>query len=249
VFRGAIIAIIVLLSPAMRLPVLAADSYRLLKLDSAFVKWGQPKLGTGATISYAIVKGDRWFPDARNCRRLEPLSRHVQTLGITPRRIRAELKLALRAWERIANVRFHQAADSRRADIIIGVQGEPRGRAFANVWHTEKVSRGSLTDRGIGGGAGKSRGDVKARNATIRSIKRASICLNPRKPWKIGFSGDLEVYDLRFTFIHEIGHALGIDHPERRDQLMHYRYDESQEGLQAGDIAGAVKLYGPPAAH
>jgi predicted Zn-dependent protease len=48
--------------------------------------------------------------------------------------------------------------------------------------------------------------------------------------------------------MHEIGHALGLDHPEQRSQLMHFKYDESRTGLQAGDIAGAVKLYGPPPA-
>jgi Zn-dependent peptidase ImmA (M78 family) len=91
-------------------------------------------------------------------------------------------------------------------------------------------------------------GDPKARNATVHSIKRASICLNPLKAWKIGFDGNLDAYDLRFTFMHEIGHALGLDHPEQRSQLMHFKYDESRTGLQAGDIAGAVKLYGPPPA-
>lgn len=248
-FRGAIIAVIVMLSPAMRLPVLAADSYRLLKLDGAIVKWGRPTLGTGATISYAIVKSSRWFPDARNCRRLQPLSRRPHALGITLQRIITELKLALRAWEHVANVRFYQVADSRQADILVGVQGNPRGRAFANVWHTQTAARRSLTDRGLGVVAGNARSMDATRDAAVSSIKRASICLNPHQPWKIGFDGNLEVYDLRFTFMHEIGHALGIDHPERQDQLMHFKYDESRNGLQAGDIAGAVKLYGPPAAN
>lgn len=246
-FRGVIIAVIVLLSPAMLLPVVAAESYRLLKLDGAIVKWGRPQLSAGAAISYAISEEDRSFPDARNCRRLEPLNRHAQTLGINPQRIRAELKIALRAWERVANVRFYETADKHHANILIGVQGEPRGRAFANIWPTERVIRGSLMARGLGG-LEKPLGDPKARNATVRSIKRASICLNPLKAWKIGFDGNLDAYDLRLTFMHEIGHALGIDHPEQSDQLMHFKYDESRTGLQAGDIAGAVKLYGPPPA-
>jgi len=247
VFRGAIIAVIVMLSPTTRLPVLAADSYRLLKLDGALVKWGRPQLGAGAAVSYAISEEHRLFPDARNCRRLEPLSQHAQALGITPQQVKTELKVALRAWERVANVRFYEAADPRRANILIGVQGDPRGRAFANVWPDKQFIRGSLMARGLGG-AETSLGGTKARNATVRSIKRASICLNPLKPWKIGFDGNLEAYDLRFTFMHEIGHALGIDHPARPDQLMHFKYDESRNGLQAGDIAGAVKLYGPPSA-
>jgi len=246
--RGAIITLIVMLSSALQFPVLAADFYTLLKLDGAIVKWGRPQLGAGAAISYAIVKGDRSFPNARNCRRLEPLSRHARALRITPQQVKTELKIALRAWERIANVRFYQSTDPNQADILIGVQGEPKGRAYANVWHTKKVTRESLTDRGLGGDEGP-RGDANERNATVSSIRRASICLNPQTAWKIGFDGNLEAFDLRFTFMHEIGHALGIDHPAGQDQLMHFKYDELLNGLQAGDIAAAVKLYGPPPAH
>ena len=76
-------------------------------------------------------------------------------------------------------------------------------------------------------------------------IGRSLICLNPRQPWKIGFDGDLKVYDLRYTLAHEIGHAIGLDHPSPSGQLMSYRYDEGQPGLQPGDIKGAALLYGP----
>jgi hypothetical protein len=64
-------------------------------------------------------------------------------------------------------------------------------------------------------------------------------------PWKVGFDGNLDVYDLRYTLEHEIGHAIGLDHPSPSGQLMSYRYDEGQSGLQSGDIKGAALLYGP----
>ena len=59
-------------------------------------------------------------------------------------------------------------------------------------------------------------------------IGRSLICLNPTQPWKIGFDGRLDVYDLRYTIAHEIGHAIGLDHPSAAGQLMSYRYDERQ---------------------
>jgi hypothetical protein len=80
------------------------------------------------------------------------------------------------------------------------------------------------------------------------SLSRAVICLNPVAPWKVGFDGDLDVYDLRYTFTHEIGHAIGLDHPGVPDTLMDFRYREAFRVPQLGDIAGADALYGPPKA-
>jgi hypothetical protein len=53
------------------------------------------------------------------------------------------------------------------------------------------------------------------------------------------------VYDLRYTFMHEIGHAIGLDHPDSPEALMDYHYTEMFSALQPGDIAGADLLYGP----
>src|SRR5262249_33151728 len=75
-------------------------------------------------------------------------------------------------------------------------------------------------------------------------ISLARICLNPAKRWKIGFDGDLTVYDLRYTLAHEIGHAIGLDHPVSAGQIMGYRYEEHFRSLQPGDTHGATLLYG-----
>ncbi len=78
----------------------------------------------------------------------------------------------------------------------------------------------------------------------MAEIERAQICLNPDTPWKVGFNGNVDVYDLRYAIAHEIGHAIGLDHPQTAQALMSYKYNEQFRELQQGDRAGAVALYG-----
>ncbi len=61
---------------------------------------------------------------------------------------------------------------------------------------------------------------------------------------EIGFDGDLKTYDLQYTFAHEIGHAIGLDHYLRKSSIMHFKYRETFEGLQPSDIEGVRWLYG-----
>lgn len=82
----------------------------------------------------------------------------------------------------------------------------------------------------------------------MRSISRALICLNPAEPWKVGFDGNLAVYDLRYTLTHEIGHTIGLDHPAARGELMYVDYEEKFRVPQPGDVRGAAALYGPTGA-
>ena len=137
--------------------------------------------------------------------------------------IRAEIAAAFVMWEAAANVTFKEAAEGAPADILIGAQGEPEGWAFADVFY-----------------------DAASPEA-IKPISQSLVCLNPTRQWKVGFDGDLKSYDLRYTLAHEIGHAIGLDHPAGGNQIMGYRYEERFRALQPGDIRGAVLLYGAPA--
>jgi len=56
---------------------------------------------------------------------------------------------------------------------------------------------------------------------------------------------DRKSYRLRYVLAHEIGHVLGLDHPSPSGELMSFEYSGRLEGLQPGDIAGIVALYGP----
>ena len=125
-------------------------------------------------------------------------------------------------WEAVADITFQEAPEDTRADILIGAQIEPEGWAFADVFYDA------------------------ASPEPIKPISRALVCLNPLKSWKVSFDGDLKTYDLRYTLAHEIGHAIGLDHPSGGGQIMGYRYEERFRALQPGDVRGAILLYGEP---
>ncbi len=177
-----------------------------------------------ATIRYAFLTSARKFPGARNCDAMLPPEAALKPSRISLADFQREVRAAFSAWEQAANISFVETSSIADAGILIGADAKARGRAFTNV---------ALRDAAA---------DVPAKAMGV--IRQSLICLNPQRPWKIGFDGNLDVYDVRFTVTHEIGHAIGLDHPSPDGQLMSFRYVEKGRGLQPGDAAGAAALYG-----
>lgn len=209
--------------------------YRLLQLDGHQVKWGASAIGAGAKVRYMLAPAAMDFGETRNCRGLKPMDDLFAASGIDPAKVPAEIAAAFEMWERAANISFQRVDHPAVADILIGAQAVPRGRAFTEVIYDRKPPV-TLTAAGPA--------NVQPAAGSIRRIDKALICLNPEKPWKLGFGGDVEVYDLRYTVAHEIGHAIGLDHPGPSGQLMGFAYEEHFRALQPGDMAGAIALYG-----
>lgn len=195
-------------------------SYRYLILDGYSLKWGAPVFGTGARVTFALVETTTHFAKTRNCSSMTSLDSLFARNRISSASFRRELDSALAAWEAVADITF-APADPALADILIGAQAEPAGFAFANVEYDEASS-----------------------DSGLRSLSRSLVCFNPDRRWKIGFDGNLEVYDLRYVLMHEIGHAIGLNHPRVPGQLMTHKYRETFRELQPGDINGAENLYG-----
>lgn len=214
---AAAIASLLIVSPAAHA---GGNSYKLLKLQGHFAKWHASQPAGATTISYALVDTVVHHKDARNCGSMQPITKAFIDTNISMAQFREEFVKATRMWEEAANVRFVEAEAAQSADIMVGAQLKGSGRAFTNV---------ELTERN---------------GTTTPHIHRSLICLNPEMPWKIGFDGNLSAYDLRYTLAHELGHAIGLDHPSNAGSLMFYRYDEKQAGLTPGDMAGAATIYG-----
>jgi hypothetical protein len=194
--------------------------FKILKLEGNNVHWRSAVQGQRPIVTYSLVDDGADFPTARNCRKLTSLKGVLSDSGIAPSVAREEITAAFSMWEAVSNISFREAPSPDKANILIGAQADPEGWAFADVFY-----------------------DVSSPEA-VKPISKALICLNPTKRWKIGFDGDFKVYDLRYTIAHEIGHAIGLDHPSGAGQIMGYRYEERFRALQPGDVAGAVSLYG-----
>lgn len=192
--------------------------FRLLDFDGVLVRWGSNS--EPAIVTYGFVEREVTFSDARNCRAMVPMDGLLKRSGITRETLEHEAEAAFLMWEQVANIRFEAAAPGTRPNILIGAQRDPLAFAFADVAYVK--------------------GD-----GPLRPIERSLVCFNPAKRWKVGFDGNLTVYDLRYTLAHEIGHAIGLDHPGPHGQIMSMHYQEGFRTLQAGDVSGAVRIYGP----
>lgn len=218
----------------------SADNFRLLVLDGSFVKWGEPALGTGAEVTYAFATTELVNDDARNCKRMVPFAKLAVSSGFSMPALETETREAFRTWEKVSNLRFRLVESEDEAEIVIGVEAEPRGLAFTNV-APETLSTAARALEVVKTSLG-----LSSRSATsVKTIGRSLICLNPYLKWKIGLDGNNETYDVRYALTHEIGHAIGLDHPGASGALMSFRYNEKIDGLQAGDVQAVRTLYGP----
>ena len=205
----------------------AGSSFELLRLDKSVVKWGEPETGTGARVSYAFVTEKMRFAGARNCQEMQSPDAFLESSAIAAGDLATEVDAAFAMWSAVSNIDFYRVNDPRQAQILIGAQTADRGTAFANVRY-QIAGADAVT-----GGQGD-----------VRTIQQSLVCLNPSRAWKVGFKGDPKAYDLRYTLAHEIGHAIGLDHPGATGQLMAFTYQEQFRDLQNGDVEGAVALYG-----
>ncbi|HVL20012.1 MAG TPA: matrixin family metalloprotease [Amaricoccus sp.] len=197
----------------------AAADFRLLRLDGVELKWDSARRGTPAAVSYGFATSDAAFPDAVNCREMTPLDALAPIWGGDPGRLASIVRSAFAMWSGAAAIAFRPALAGEAPDILIGAEATPRKIAFTNVWH-----------------------DDPAPDASIAALTRATICLNPEAPW--GAAGR-DGLDFRTVLAHEIGHAIGLDHPGATGALMGYSNQGGLAGLMPGDVAGAVALYGP----
>lgn len=202
-------------------PSHAGDGFRPLSIDGSAVRWHRNSPHETTTLRYAIASSAVERAGTVNCGTTRAPDGILARSQLDRTAFKKAVTEAFARWQRIARLRFFEVASQDGADIVIGEQAEPTGHAFTNL-----ALGGTPRDH-------------------LRPIVHATICLNPERRWKIGFDGNLTSFDIVHTLTHEIGHAIGLDHPGARGHIMSFRYDEAHAGLTAGDVLGARTLYGP----
>ncbi len=202
-------------------PAYADPEFTLLTLQGKRVKWGAPRLGRGAIVTYAFVTSETARDPAINCRALVPIAGHLPHARVGAPDFAAGVRRAMNAWSAAANVQFVPARDPATADLLIGGQKTPRGIAFTDVERDPHAA------------------------GPVAPIARAAICFNLELPWEARMDGDARTPDISYVAAHELGHVIGLDHAWGRDKIMRFQYDELFDTPQPADLAGAVDLYGP----
>jgi predicted Zn-dependent protease len=236
---------------ALALPLMAVTNTHAehLRIGDRVLRWSRTPDATTTTITYAVLTTNFVLPIDRptlspdNCGSMRPFDGIVATSPeVSAASAKRQLMRAFAAWRAMANIVFVESADPERADIVIGA-GSHRNGAAANLSFRAPPIETILSTSA----RHVANADISdlARHQMV-PIHQAYVCLDPNWQWKVGFDGNLTAYDLRHTFIHEIGHTIGLDHPGPTGALMGFRYDERATDLQPSDIASVQALYGPP---
>ncbi len=135
---------------------------------------------------------------------------------ITEESFRKEIDDSLAAWEQVADVRFVSAPDS--ADVGIRFGWSDIDGPGGVLGQTALPSEGPLT--------------------------RVSVVFDINENWFVGGDSPPSQIDFSSTALHEIGHAIGIDHSLDPSALMAASYSTTNFELQPDDINAATIIYG-----
>lgn len=208
----------------------SAAAYKLLEVpgrSGTYLKWGEARVGTRAVIRFSLARNRYHLEDGikgAGCDTIEPLDRALEKSGLTESEFLRETKRGLGWWSEVADITLVYVSEAKDADVLIGAQAYPSGRAFANV-------------------------HIRPGSKTMYTIEKGIVCLNPHVRFTSGSSDGKATLNIAYVISHEFGHVIGLDHPKRKEKttkrsLMAFIYSESHV-MSEDEEEGAQFLYGP----
>jgi hypothetical protein len=137
-----------------------------------------------------------------------------------------DIRRAFDTWEAVGGVDFVESTDSFSIGIRLGwdtidganrVVGEARYQGISDVSFNAGAPRYSIT--------------------------KAEIRFDSAERWSTGTSTPFNSVSFYSVALHEIGHAIGLDHSTVLSTIM-YPLNQNQQALGAGDILGITSIYG-----
>jgi hypothetical protein len=142
------------------------------------------------------------------------------SVGLEQAEVETAIKTALGAWEKVADLTFTQTTLARQSDSLditfTSIDGS--GGVLAQAYLPDDVNRGRLA------------GDIE---------------FDLADPWEIGNSRGSSAFDFVYVAVHEIGHALGLDHLNVVGSVMRPNVSSSQTftTLSTTDMNAVLGLY------
>ena len=152
------------------------------------------------------------------------LSYHIGSTGSLDREVvESTIEAALKVWSDVADITFTETSRSGQRDSLdfnfTRIDG--RGGTLAQAYFPDDVNRSRVA------------GDVQ---------------FDTSESWEVG-GRQSRAFDLMLVAVHEIGHALGLDHDHHHDSVLRASVSprEQFERLSASDVDAILELYAPAA--
>jgi hypothetical protein len=142
--------------------------------------------------------------------------------GLDRDAVKAALRTAMDAWSAVADIAFTETQTPGRADSIdfsfAGIDGA--GGALAQAYFPDDVNPRIIA------------GDVQ---------------FDTSETWENGNARGGSAFDLVYVAVHELGHALGLEHSSANGSVLADRVSSNQRftNLAAADVDAVLGLYAP----
>lgn len=199
-------------------PIMTPQRFQLEVLESRENPTGFGVPWSNPSISVSIAPDQTMIAGASN--RLEASFNQTQSAAEWQR----EMQLAFQEWSRHANINVNWVTDNGAAFGTLGrVQDDPR---FGDI----RIGAVPLADTVLA--------VATPPGATVTNSRRGDIVFNS----DIRF--DNAPYHLRTVLLHEVGHALGLDHQADPNSVLFPDYNGMKTQLATVDIQAIQQLYG-----